>query len=276
MTEALATPRRLTRSSTTKQHLRFTPDGKHLVFTRTVGAYLTLMQIRAEGSEERLLFEGRKDYIQEHPAWSADGKQFAFTVSDGYRTGRIGIFLSDAEGLSFSNFRPFLLGGQYSYPSWSPDGKHLALISNNMRLLVADIADAKRRLLGPVEGVQGQPCWSPDGQRIAFSSSHQGNYEIYTIHPDGSGLTRLTNHPAMNYRPVYSPDGKWLAFTSNRGGNWDIYVMRPDGRELRNVTNHPARDDHAAWNSEARELAFISTRDGGLDVYRVPLLQERR
>src|SRR5437867_520221 len=106
MVEAAATPVRLTHSYTTKQHLRFTPDGKHLVFARTLGAYIALVHIRAEGSEERVLFEERKDYIQEHPAWSADGKQLAFTTSDGYRTGRIGIFLCDAEGLSFSNFRP--------------------------------------------------------------------------------------------------------------------------------------------------------------------------
>jgi TolB protein len=271
MTVEPSAPERLTRSLHTKQHLRFTPDGQHLVFSRTLGVNIRLTVIRSNGSEERDLFDGRKDFIQEHPAWSPDGKQLAFTISDGYRTGRIGIFLCTVQGLTFTEFRPFLVGGQYSYPAWSPNGRHLALISSNMRLMVADLNGKSQRLIGPQEGIQGQPSWSPDGRWIAFSSSHQDNYEVYAIHPDGSGLRRITRCPAMNYRPVYSPDGQWLAFTSNRGGNWDLYVMRPDGTGPHQVTSHAGKDDHAAWSPDSRELAFVSTRDGGYDIYRVRL-----
>ena len=31
-----------------------------------------------------------------------------------------------------------------------------------------------------------------DGSKIAFSSSRDGNYEIYVMNADGSGQTRLT------------------------------------------------------------------------------------
>ena len=47
--------------------------------------------------------------------------------------------------------------------------------------------------------------WSPDGSRIAFSSNRDGNFDIYTMSADGSGLTRLTNHPASDKDPVWSP-----------------------------------------------------------------------
>lgn len=265
-------PERLTSSYHIKQHLCFTPDGSYLVFAETRAAYITLRAVKADGSDEQVLFKDRKDYIQQHPAWTRDGKRLAFTISDGHRTGRIGIFVCYAAGMNFSNFRPLLMGGQDSYATFSPDGKELAFITGNMRLTVADAEGKERRHLGPQEGIQGQPNWSPDGQWIVFSSSHEGNYQLYTIHPDGSGLTRLTYHKAMDYRPVYSPDGKWLAFSSNREGNWDIYLMRPDGAGLRQVTSDPGKDDHAAWTADSRALAYVSTCDGGYDIYRIPLL----
>ena len=43
--------------------------------------------------------------------------------------------------------------------------------------------------------------------RIAFESSRDGNLEIYSMNPDGSGQTNLTNDPAEDTDPVWSPDG---------------------------------------------------------------------
>jgi TolB protein len=65
---------------------------------------------------------------------------------------------------------------------------------------------------------------------------------------NGSGATRLTNHPASDGKPTWSPDGRQLAFASNRDGNDEIYVMNADGTGLVNLTNHPAQDDQPAWH----------------------------
>jgi Tol biopolymer transport system component len=40
--------------------------------------------------------------------------------------------------------------------------------------------------------VVGVPSWSPDGRRLAFSAEARGNWEIYVVGFDGSGLERLT------------------------------------------------------------------------------------
>src|SRR5262249_21669172 len=159
--------------------------GQHLVFAQTRGEVIKLMAVKADGSEEQPLFKDRKDYIQQHPAWSPDGKRLAFTISDGHRTGRIGIFLCDAAGMSFTNLRPFLMGGHDSYPAWSPDGMQVAFISRSLHLTLAQADGTGRQLLGPPEGLQGQPSWSPDGRHIVFSSSHLGHTELFTIRPDG-------------------------------------------------------------------------------------------
>jgi diaminobutyrate-2-oxoglutarate transaminase len=55
-------------------------------------------------------------------------------------------------------------------------------------------------------------------RHIAFTSDRAGSPDIYLIRPDGSGLRRLTSHPAADGSPDWRPDGRRLAFTSDRAG----------------------------------------------------------
>ena len=92
-------------------------------------------------------------------------------------------------------------------------------------------------------------AWSPDGTRIAFASRrHGGAYEIYTIHPDGTNLVRLTHDDSGNSSPVWSPDGTRIAFVSSRDGNQEIYAMDADGSNQINLTNDPGDDRSPAWS----------------------------
>ena len=68
------------------------------------------------------------------------------------------------------------------------------------------------------------PVWSPDGKRIAFTSSRDGNYEIYLMDAGGGNVRNLTNHPAQDNYAAWSPDGRRLAFISNRDGAYNVYV----------------------------------------------------
>ena len=90
------------------------------------------------------------------------------------------------------------------------------------------------------------------------TTSGAGNYEVYVINADGSGLKKLTDHPADDSGPVWSPDGKQIAFTSSRDGYLEIYVMNADGSDLKNLTNNPADDTSPAWSPDSRQIAFSS------------------
>src|SRR3989442_10169060 len=72
--------------------------------------------------------------------------------------------------------------------------------------------------------------------RIAFVSNRDGNTEIYVKNADGTGLTRLTNNPAVDDYPAWSPDGSRIAFTSTRDGHYNIYVMNADGTGVTRLT----------------------------------------
>ena len=70
---------------------------------------------------------------------------------------------------------------------------------------------------------------SPNNRLIAFTSTKDGNLDIYTMYADGSGLTNLTDNPAQDVNPVWSPDGKRIAFESDRDGYRQIYLMNANG-----------------------------------------------
>ena len=103
--------------------------------------------------------------------------------------------------------------------------------------------------------------------RIAFSNDRDGNWDIYVMNADGSGVTRLTEHPGDDWGPDWSTDGQLIAFSSGRDGDSDIYVMNADGSGVTQLTNHPGFDGFQAWSASGEQIAFSSDRDGDSDIY---------
>jgi TolB protein len=111
------------------------------------------------------------------------------------------------------------------------------------------------------------PALSQDGQKIAFVSDRSGNYEIWLMNADGSGLKNLTNHIAVDRYPAWSPDGKQIAFASTRSGNWDIWTMNVDGSNPQPLTNHRMADLAPTWSRDGNKIAFVSYRDLEYSIY---------
>ncbi len=104
--------------------------------------------------------------------------------------------------------------------------------------------------------------------KIAFVSDRDGNFEIYVMNADGSGVTRLTNHRGRDVSPAWSPDGRRIAFASKRDGNWEIYVMNADGTGVTRLTDHHRGDRTTpAWSPDGRRIAFASNLDGFWEIY---------
>jgi Tol biopolymer transport system component len=128
----------------------------------------------------------------------------------------------------------------------------------------------------------GQQPQQLDG-RIAFVSGRDGNVEIYTMWPDGSGVVRVTNDPAIDYQPAWSPDGRDLAFTSSRGNNWDIYRVAASLDEaeqsaavVQRLTAHRKRDESPAWSPKGHSLIYITYRGGNPQIWRMDALGENQ
>ena len=98
-------------------------------------------------------------------------------------------------------------------------------------------------------------------EQIAFSSTRDGNLEIYVMDADGNNQIRLTNHPEADFQPSWSPDVGKIAFVSDRnGGNDQIYVMDSNGKNVKRLTNG-AFDRQPAWSKDGQTIAYHGYED---------------
>jgi hypothetical protein len=127
-------------------------------------------------------------------------------------------------------------------PAWSPEGLRLAYRSCDKagwHISTIQVIGSKldtRTLQHLTSGDDSQPAWSWNGQRLAFVRREGDNQDIYTIRTDGSGLIRLTDHPAADISPAWTPDHR-LVFLSLRDGQWHIYLMNADGSDKRQLVS---------------------------------------
>ena len=109
------------------------------------------------------------------------------------------------------------------------------------------------RLVTPWSLAAGDnPDLSPDGKWILFRSDvpRVKQSQIYLIHPDGMGLTRLTlfKRGTTVTSSSFSPDGKQIVSgASGVGGDPDVYFMRADGTKIRPVTRTKLWDSAPDW-----------------------------
>ncbi|MBS4029788.1 MAG: PD40 domain-containing protein [Ignavibacteriales bacterium] len=103
--------------------------------------------------------------------------------------------------------------------------------------------------------------------RIAFASDRDGNWEIYTMNPDGSDIRRLTFNDSTDAVPNWSHDGTKIAFVSNRDGNNEIYTMSSDGTNQMRLTNNNASDNEPAWSPDDAKIVFVTDRTGNGEIF---------
>jgi TolB protein len=217
----------------------------------------------------RLTHDG---HFKQRPMWSPDGKQVLFSR---HRGGKIGLFVMAADGSAESP----LAGDKLPHydACWSPDGARIALThvaqSPGQGNLDVYLAKGDGTELQKLAGDQGKlsheeyPAWSPDGKRIAYSSTFEGNQEIYVAAVEQPQPLRVTSDPAMDAHPGWSPDSRQLVFATNRWGDFEIALTDADGRNLVRLTESPGLDDYPVVSPDGKRVAFLSNRDGNYEIY---------
>lgn len=226
-----------------------------------------IYRINVDGSGLRRLASAGRN---EHPNWSASGSMITFT-SD--RDGDYEIYKMRADGSSPDNLTDNI--GVDWGSTWSPNGSQIAFYGFRVSIThpasVSGIytmlsnGTMQRSVISDRFSIYGGLSWSSRSGRIVFHSNREGgNYEIYSMDVDGTGLRRLTFNDDHDWSPDWSPDGRRIVFESYRDdSNGEIYTMNADGSGVTRLTFNDVADRNPAWSPDGIKIAFDRWRSTG-------------
>ncbi|MEJ2580705.1 MAG: DPP IV N-terminal domain-containing protein, partial [Acidobacteriota bacterium] len=148
--------------------------------------------------------------------------------------------------------------------AWSPDGKHIAYISDASgedEIWLVDQAGKgeARQLTNGHQAFLRNPVWSPDSERIAFSDT-DGKLFVVTV-TGGAEIEVADDVYGLLTDYTWSPDGDHLAFSLNNDtGCSRINIWSVAGGEPRQITSDLFDSYDPVWSSCGKYLFFISER----------------
>ena len=250
----------------------FSPDGTKLLYSQygrakhgatgldSASAGNTSVEVMSDrGSDKRTLFQ-REGFSAYSAVWSPSGDEIALSVGRYFRapglpSAQIALIKPDG-----SNFR-LIVDDKVNngFPTWSRDGSRL-VFKRGKQLVTMSLADRAMTPLTDGAHYDNFPQWAPTSDLIMFTSDRDGDFELYTIRPDGTDRRRLTSVRGNDAHSSWCSDGNWVVFSSARHGYKDemalydgvpqpygeIFAMRADGSDVRQLTDNKWEDASAA------------------------------
>jgi Tol biopolymer transport system component len=245
------------------------PDGGRLLAIRLASDSSGFVTMTPEGGDEQVMplpsdFAGGLG--GRGPSFAPNGNAFVFDEGGERRLWRGRLDTGSVRVLRDE----IRCGRQYvqlTDPSWSPDGKLIAvkvgvparckrrakLARSGLWLIRARDGRFVRRVAGYHART---PDWSPDGKQLVYGTDyHQREVEggaaggnLYVVSRDGRRVRKLVHrHDIAETHPTWSPDGRWIAWVSLEFGAGDVgfdakaslWRVRPSGRGRQRLTSLP-------------------------------------
>ena len=184
------------------------------------------------------------------------------------------IYLSNLDG---SGERELVEG---SYPSLSPDKKHVAFVREGSLYRLEIETMAEKILLDNEEAEllnrgPGNPQWHPDGRTIFFDMSNVFLVDLYSIEIDGTKFQEIRKGagvplPDRVWPTPFSPDGRKLLYNDCFDQCYTLLVLDLETGTSVEISPHT---DYGAWSPDGQKIAygsvwhpglFVSTVDGSL------------
>ena len=224
---------------------RWSPDGKHIVYTGYHHGNPDLYDLDMEKMKISPLSYSQG--LNLPGGFSPDGTELVMTLSKGANPNLylLNIMSRQTQQLTF-HF------GIDSSPSYSANARQIVFVSDrsgNPQIYVMEKEGGYVRRLTNLNWCDS-PAWSPKGDWIVFAARENPKkaFDIYRIDPSGRNLERLTQNEGSNENPSWSPDGRFLAFTTTRRGRREIFLMGADGSFPHPLAEIPGQSFTPSWS----------------------------
>ena len=247
--------------------LSFSPDGNYLYYLkrrRDTPNYRALMQVPSLGGASR----ERAFDVDSRASFSPDGKRavFARGIPQERKTEIVVLDLDSGQERPLASIlQPHTVSGA---PSWSPDGRHIALIDLDTAtgafvttLAVLDAASGRREDLNVAKGaIHESVAWLADGSglvRSGFDLGTSAARQVSVVDYPGGSARRITND-VNDYRQVSASAGDEAiaAVRFNRMSNLWLADADAGGGEARPITKFT--------NAENSPFGFVTDDDGSI------------
>ena len=236
-------------------------------------------------------------------AWAPDSASFAF-LSDAEHPGQLQLYVmrpGEHSARCLTRLKGFLAA-----PSWSPDGKTIAVLFTEnatraagpleavaqetgvigqdileQRIAVVDVASGAVKQVSPADLYVYEYDWSPDGTSFAVTAAHgSGDNNWYIAQLDvidrDTGAARSVLKTDLQIAvPRWSADGGRIAFigglmSDESIASGDLYVIAAAGGPPRNLTpQNPGSTFWFAWLPQSQDILTADALDGASGLSRV-------
>lgn len=211
---------------------RWRPDSKFILyFEHLANGFEQMYVVPADGGSRRAILDA--EHTRDRPDWSPDGRSIVFSMIDDTQprpASERGIYLFDAESGRTTKIPD---SEDFFEARWSPDGRYLAGISRDSKLLkLYDIAHQRWSEVARGSLI-GLAVWSPEGQYLYFQDILQSGEPLFRFRPKDSSTEPVARFDALLKTVAircafigFAPDGSLLLRNSGKGGN--LYKLELD------------------------------------------------
>jgi tricorn protease len=155
-------------------------------------------------------------------------------------------------------------------PRWSPDGRHIAFVSDRSgrdEIWLSDPEGKNPKAITNLDNEKGAIEWSPDSRALYYTAADKRLYS-YSV-ADGKTAVIASDTVGRIGAFTISPDSKWVAYAKqDRTLRAHVYIVPATGGEERHIADDRLlySENNPAWTADGRYLFFTSTESASTGI----------